>query len=102
VWLGLPGGEGQGFVKLPNGGSAVEEGKEACVGWEHVRVVGEGHFDGDSVGHQLQIIVGEFAPVLRRDGVAPEEAVGGGTAQSAGEGVGPDSEVWGAFDNEIE
>ena len=72
------------------------------MGWEHVRVVGEGHFDDDAVGHQLQIIVGEFSPVLRRDGVAPEEIAGGGAAQSTGAGVKPDGEVRGAFDDEVE
>ena len=49
--------EGLGLVELPDGRVAVEEGEEARVRGEHVHVVGEGHFDSDVVGHQLQIIV---------------------------------------------
>ena len=56
VWLGLFGGEGLEFVELFDE-SAIKEGKEARMGRKYIRVVGGGHFDGDVVGHQLQVVV---------------------------------------------
>ena len=93
--------EGLGLVELPDGRVAIEEGEEARVRGEHVRVVGEGHFDGDAVHHQLEVVIGEFPPVLRRNGVTPKEAERGGAAQAAWAGIGPDGEVRCVFDDEV-
>ena len=40
--------------------------------------------------------------MFRRDGVVPKEAKGGGAAQAAWVRVGPDGEVLGALDDEVE
>jgi len=56
--FGLFGGESSGFVELADGAGAVEEGEDVREGREDVGVVVEGHFDGDTVCNQLEVVVG--------------------------------------------
>ena len=58
-------------MELANGGRAVEEGEDTGVGRECGGVVVEGHVEGDAVGNEFEVVVGEFAPVLAGEGVAP-------------------------------
>ena len=102
VRLGFDGRAGLGLVELADGRRAVEEGEEAGVVREDGCVVVEGHVEGDAVCDELQVVVGELSPVFPGDGVAPEETVGRRAAEAAGARVGPDREVRGAVNDEVE
>ena len=83
----LCGGVEGGMVHPPKGAAVVRESQDVWV-CTVMNVVGDGKFDGDDGGDELEHIYGRSAAEFRWENKLPSSALHGDSSQSPGAGVG--------------